>query len=114
MAVDRNLKMRTKSAQDAPAQRPGDVDPFSTVAWGSVFQTLNAVSTEAISPVTKELLNAGFEALDLLGIGLLVSSGSARLLAANQVGEQILRSGDGLEVNAESILSTVPGCGPSL
>lgn len=114
MVVDRNLRTRTKSAQGASPQPHTEVDSVTNAPWASVLPTLNAVSKDPASPVAKELLRAGFEALDLLGIGLLVCSDTARLLVANRVGEQILRCRDGLELNADGEVSTTPGCGPSL
>jgi DNA-binding CsgD family transcriptional regulator len=52
-----------------------------------------------------DLLMAGFEALDLLNIGLVVCGASGELLVANQAAQEILRTRDGLELDAEGVLS---------
>ena len=46
----------------------------------------------------------GFEALDLINIGLVVSSDSGQLLLANRSAEQILEARDGLEVTGRGML----------
>ena len=60
------------------------------------------------------LLMAGFEALNLLNIGLVVTSASGSLLMANGAAEQTLASRDGLELNASGIFGVMNGCGNSL
>src|SRR5437868_8110543 len=50
------------------------------------------------------LLMAGFEALDLVNVGVVVTSASGQLLLANRTAEQILKTRDGLEFT-----STVSG-----
>jgi DNA-binding CsgD family transcriptional regulator len=62
----------------------------------------------------RDLLAAGLEALDLLNIGLMVCSASAELLVANQTADQILRTRDGLELDADGTLSTIHGENASL
>ena len=52
------------------------------------------------------LLAAGFEALDLLKIGVLVCDASAKILTANATAEKILRDSDGLELRSDGTLST--------
>jgi DNA-binding CsgD family transcriptional regulator len=51
------------------------------------------------------LLNAGFGALDLLNIGLVVCGSAGELLVANNTAQEILRSRDGLELDPEGVLS---------
>ncbi|MGC2194580.1 MAG: helix-turn-helix transcriptional regulator [Terriglobales bacterium] len=51
------------------------------------------------------LMTAGFEALDLLNIGLVVCGAAGQLLVANATAQEILRSRDGLELNPEGVLS---------
>jgi DNA-binding CsgD family transcriptional regulator len=60
------------------------------------------------------LLMAGFEALDLLNIGLAVTSATGLLLMANGAAEQILLSRDGLELSDEGMFGVMKGCGRSL
>ena len=60
------------------------------------------------------LLMAGIEALDLLNIGLVVTSASGSLLMANGAAEQILVSRDGLELTDSGIFGVMKGCGNSL
>jgi DNA-binding CsgD family transcriptional regulator len=50
------------------------------------------------------LLKAGFEALDLLNIGLTVTSSSGQLLLANRTAEEILAARDGLELSSGGVL----------
>lgn len=68
------------------------------------------IDTGSNRPV--QLLMAGFEALDLLNIGLVVTNVSGQLLLANQTAEQILDARDGLSVSAAGILRA-PGAGGS-
>lgn len=60
-----------------------------------------------------QLLMVGFEALDLLNIGLVVSSDSGQLLLANRSAEQILEARDGLEVTGRGMLRAA-GVGSSV
>ena len=73
------------------------------------------IEESAVSPsggnATRMLL-AGFEALDLLGVGLIVCNVFGQLLVANQNAEQFLASRDGLELNSERVLCAVRPCHP--
>lgn len=60
------------------------------------------------------LLMAGIEALDLLNIGLVVTSASGSILMANGAAEQILVSRDGLELTDSGVFGVMKGCGNSL
>jgi DNA-binding CsgD family transcriptional regulator/PAS domain-containing protein len=60
------------------------------------------------------LLMAGFEALDLLNIGLAVTTASGTLLLANRAGARLLEGRDGLELSPEGELHAMKGCGPGL
>jgi DNA-binding CsgD family transcriptional regulator len=60
------------------------------------------------------LLVAGFEALDLVNIGLLVTSKSGQLLLANRTAELILKTRDGLELTAAGAVRTSIKSTPSL
>ena len=62
-----------------------------------------------------ELVAAGLEALDSLNLGVAVTNGSRQLLLANRTAEQILATGDGLEVTSQGLLATLKrSCNPSL
>ena len=54
---------------------------------------------------TSPLLAAGFEALDLLKIGVVVCDASAKVLTANSLAEKILSDSDGLELNSDGTLT---------
>ena len=60
------------------------------------------------------LLLAGFEALDLLNVGLAVTNDAGLLLMANRSFEQLLAIGDGLELAADGVLAVQAGRGPDL
>jgi DNA-binding CsgD family transcriptional regulator len=60
------------------------------------------------------LLMAGFEALDLVNVGLLVTSASGQLLLANRTAEQILKIRDGIELGPTGLVRTSLKCTPSL
>jgi DNA-binding CsgD family transcriptional regulator len=57
------------------------------------------------------LMMAGFEALDLLNIGLAVTSASGHLLMANRTAENILEARDGLELTSRGRLRALKGLG---
>jgi DNA-binding CsgD family transcriptional regulator len=52
------------------------------------------------------LLVAGFEALDLINVGLIVAGANGQLLLANRTAEVILESRDGLEVSPAGVVRT--------
>ena len=52
--------------------------------------------------------------VDLLGIGWALCNGSAQLLAANRTPQEILRCGDGLELNSHRVACTSRGFGQPL
>jgi DNA-binding CsgD family transcriptional regulator len=60
------------------------------------------------------LLMAGFEALDLLNIGLVVATANGTLLVANRAAEQILVSRDGLELSEAGVFGAMKGCSKAL
>lgn len=111
MVVKSKPGARSTSADAAPSSS-SNVEPKPDTRRQSLLKT--AVSRTPTGSVPNDLLSAGFEALDLLGIGLLVCSASGGVLAANQIGEQILAVRDGMELDSEGLLSTTHGCGPSL
>jgi|HubBroStandDraft_4_1064222.scaffolds.fasta_scaffold81600_2 DNA-binding CsgD family transcriptional regulator len=60
------------------------------------------------------LLMAGFEALDLVNVGLLVTSAAGQLLLANRSAEQILDTRDGLELTPRGTIRTTLKSTPAL
>lgn len=61
-----------------------------------------------------DLLTAGFGALDLLNIGVVVCGSSGELLVANDTAQEILRARDGLELDAQGVLCATLQNGASL
>ena len=70
------------------------------------------------SPISEagphHLLMAGFEALDLVNVGLLVTSAAGQLLLANRSAEQILDTRDGLELTPRGTIRTSLKSTPAL
>ena len=60
------------------------------------------------------LLIAGFEALDLVNVGLVVTSAAGQLLLANRTAEEILKLRDGIELGPTGLVRTSLKCTPSL
>lgn len=87
----------------------------SVVALTGVSRAVTtAMARGAAGTSVQDLLAAGFEALDLLNIGLVVCAGSGQLLVANRTAEQILSRRDGLELGPDGVLSTTEACTPSV
>lgn len=61
-----------------------------------------------------DLLTAGFGALDLLNIGVVVCGSSGEMLVANDTAQEILRARDGLELDAQGVLRATCQSGASL
>jgi DNA-binding CsgD family transcriptional regulator len=59
-----------------------------------------------------QLSIVGLEALDVLGIGFVVCSGSGRLLLANRTAEGILKDRDGLKLDSDGVLDTTQESSP--
>jgi DNA-binding CsgD family transcriptional regulator len=86
-----------------------DVSPAARV---EATLGVNASRTFAVRSGIKNLLAAGFEALDLLGIGLVVCGADGQLLVINQTAERIVQTSDGLEVDSDGRLRTTQECNP--
>lgn len=80
-----------ESTPSRPPDREGSSRPAAPFRFGNL--------------PTSPLLAAGFEALDLLKIGVVVCDASAKVLTANSVAERILSDSDGLELNSDGTLS---------
>lgn len=81
--------------------------------------TVNSVTPanghpQSAEPRPLHLLMAGFEALDLVNVGLLVTNMSGQLLLANHTAEQILDTRDGLEVTVGETVRTSLKTSPAL
>ena len=100
-----NLAMKTPLIRDTRTQKA------SSAALGNDESTRNAA---AANRRPYHLLMAGFEALDLVNVGLLVTSASGQLLLANRTAEQILKLRDGIELGPTGLVRTSLKCAPSL
>src|SRR5438270_1621676 len=94
---------------------------FSRPTYAETGSTLKSVDDqESMSPVKEtnhrpfHLLMAGFEALDLVNVGLLVTSATGQLLLANRTAEGILKARDGLELTGGGAVRTSMKSTPSL
>lgn len=87
-AVDGSLRSGSSSPEQIPASR-----------------TLDRLTSSLRSSAVRDLLTVGFEALDLLNIGLVVCNPVGEVLVANQTAEDILNKRDGLELTSEGVLS---------
>jgi DNA-binding CsgD family transcriptional regulator len=97
-----NLAMKMSATQH---RRP------QIVAGGGV-ETASASEQSGERPF--HLLMAGFEALDLVNVGLVVTSASGQLLLANRTAEQILETRDGLELTPRGLVRTSLKSTPAL
>ena len=100
-----NLAMRTPLIRDphtqAVATQKRDSDPIRKPSAASERRPYH-------------LLIAGFEALDLVNVGLVVTSASGQLLLANRTAEEILKLRDGIELGPTGLVRTSLKCTPSL
>ena len=89
--------------------------------FGPVVGQLGAHQSEAMATMlsrtghqSAHLLMAGFEALDLVNIGVIVANVSGRLLLANQTAEQILDAREGLALTTKGALQASGTSGTAL
>jgi DNA-binding CsgD family transcriptional regulator len=87
------------------------VNPSSSVehALGEFIKQVGSGNSRHL-----QLFLAGFEALDLIDLGLVVVDAAGRILLANRTADQMIRSRDGLEVTTQGELRARKGCGSSL
>jgi DNA-binding CsgD family transcriptional regulator len=69
---------------------------------------------QPLEPQSYQLLQAGFEALDMVNVGLLVTCAAGRMLLANHTAERILKTCDGLELTALGVVRTSLKSTPTL
>src|SRR5215470_7565910 len=90
-------------------------DPHTQIETVSVIgQESNRPAPLPLEGRPLHLLTAGFEALDLVNVGLVVTSASGQLLLANRTAEEILRLRDGIELGPTGLVRTSLKCTPSL
>jgi DNA-binding CsgD family transcriptional regulator len=100
-----NLVMRTPLLRDPRAQ----IESSSAIGESST-----RTGSIALERRPYHLLTAGFEALDLVNVGLVVTSASGQLLLANRTAEEILKLRDGIELGPTGLVRTSLKCTPSL
>lgn len=100
-----NLAMKTPVMEDS-----------RSLAQPSVSRGADPIPSSATSSERRpyHLLIAGFEALDLVNVGLVVTSATGQLLLANRTAEDILRLRDGIELGPTGLVRTSLKCTPSL
>jgi DNA-binding CsgD family transcriptional regulator len=104
MAILRGMPDLTSTISSTQRKRPLTINP-ATPANGH---------PQSAEPRPLHLLMAGFEALDLVNVGLLVTNMGGQLLLANHTAEQILATRDGLEVTAGETVRTSLKSSPAL
>ena len=109
MSVDWDLKLRTQTR----LQRI-NVSTFSTSAISSEQDAFRPLLVAMPQNNVSDLLTAGFGALDLLNIGVVVCGSSGEMLVANDTAQEILRARDGLELDAQGVLCATCQSGASL
>lgn len=113
MVVDNSLNSRLQSALQRVGASATETMDLATLSGSNRIglTRILSISQSELVPDSNvsHLLLAGFEALDLLKIGLIVCGGDGEVLAANDTAEHLLRSRDGLERDAEGILLATQG-----
>ena len=109
MSVDWDQKLRTQTR----LQRI-NVSTFSTSAISSEQDAFRPLIVAMPQNNVSDLLTAGFGALDLLNIGVVVCGSSGEMLVANDTAQEILRARDGLELDAQGVLCATCQSGASL
>lgn len=109
LSIDSDQKLRTQ----ARLQRI-NVSTVSTSGISSEQDVLRPRNLAMPQTNVSDLLSAGFGALDLLNIGVVVCGSSGELLVANATAQEILRARDGLELDAQGVLCATCQSGASL
>jgi DNA-binding CsgD family transcriptional regulator len=105
MAILRGLPNLAMRMAPSPQRRPQIVNPNDSTSLNE---------SQPTEPRPFHLLMAGFEALDLVNVGLLVTNGAGQLLLANRTAEQILDTRDGLELTPRGTVRTSVKSMPAL
>jgi len=106
MAILRGVPNLTARTSVSPQRRP----QLSSEAKDKPLPDRSSVAESG----PQHLLMAGFEALDLVNVGLLVTSASGQLLLANRSADQILDTRDGLELTPRGTIRTSLKSTPAL
>ncbi len=101
MAILRSLPDLTMKTNVTPP-RHLEIGP----ALKTVVDKRSASMETETNPRPFHLLMAGFEALELVNVGLVVTNASGQLLLANRTAERILKSRDGLELTGAGAVRT--------
>lgn len=78
------------------------------------LSSTNSPHSDTVAAIAKELQEAAFQVLDLLGIGLVVTNACGQRLVANRTAEELLHARDGIELDSNGVLVAVHDCSPSL
>ncbi len=109
MAASRSLP----SLAIKPSSRNADFNPanaqLGVKPGGAIGTILNSAGDRPL-----HLLMAGFEALDLVNIGVVVADVAGRLLLANQTAEQVLDARDGISLSPRGTLRASGACEAAL
>jgi DNA-binding CsgD family transcriptional regulator len=98
-------RFQSLSEQGATKSRPASGRAFLEVSIPTQTVAGSIGSIENLAHATvRGLIDASFEALDLLNIGLILCGESGQLQFTNRTADEILQSRDGLEVNAQGVL----------
>src|SRR5438309_12103714 len=103
LSVDWDQKLRTQTR----LQRI-NVSTFSTSAISSEQDAFRPLIAAMPQNNVSDLLTAGFGALILLNIGVVICGSSGEMLVANDSVQEIIRARDGLELDAIDVLC--PAC----
>lgn len=108
MVVDNSVNSRLQSALERAGGSSTETMDLDTLPGSNRIglSRILSISQSELVPDSNanHLLVAGFEALDLLKIGLIVCGADGEVLAANDTAEVILRARDGMERDAEGVL----------
>jgi DNA-binding CsgD family transcriptional regulator len=109
MAVSRSLPSLAIKTSSRPAgfqAASGQLGVDSAAAIARIF------SDTADRPV--QLLLAGFEALDLVNIGVVVADACGKMLLANETAKKFLDARDGIALSPQGTLRASGACGAAL
>lgn len=109
MAVSRSLPSLAIKTSPRRYEIDPVVAPLEAESGGAAAAMLNRAADRPF-----HLLMAGFEALDLVNIGVVVADISGQLLLANKTAEQVLETRDGITLTPRGVLRASGACGTAL
>jgi len=89
-------KMARLQGMNVPASASSGIHSWQQMSPPSILPSSCASGSD--------LLAAGFEALDLLRVGVMVCGRSGELLATNDTAREVLQTRDGLDLDSEGVL----------